>query len=345
MSCVNRRGARWSRPAAPEVGSRPAALHMTNHRAVIGAKRALLTALLLLALPAAAAQAQSVHAYKDGNGQWVFTDRGASTDRAQGDAFSLPRLPEALRVTVERSDAGAATRLTAVNECLCTVTLRIAITRSDLTDIPSGTIYPATLEPGSRQQILEARRSGDARPQLQYAWTVALGSPQAVHNPPRPYRAPFAIGTSYRVSQAYPDHITHVTPDSLYAVDVAVPDGTAVYAARAGTVINVRHDGFRGGTVSVMADQANLIEILHDDGTIAVYGHLHWDSIRVHIGQHVALGEYVADSGNTGFSSGPHLHFAVWRNGGDADVSVPVQFAGPGGVAVTPVTGMELTAY
>jgi murein DD-endopeptidase MepM/ murein hydrolase activator NlpD len=308
--------------------------------------RSILTALLLLAVPSGLLQAQSVHAYKDANGQWVFTDRGASVERPQGDAFTLPRPPEALRVTVERSDAGAATRLTAVNECLCVVTLRIAITHSDLADIPSGTIYPATtLEPGSRQQILEARHGGDARPQLEYNWTVALGSPQAAHNPLRPYRAPFAVGTSYRVSQAYPDHITHVTPESFFAIDIALPDGTAVYAARAGTVINVRHDGFRGGTVSVMADQANLIEILHDDGTIAVYGHLHWDSIRVRIGQHVALGEYIADSGNTGFSSGPHLHFAVWRNAGDADVSVPVQFAGPGGSAVTAVTGMELTAY
>jgi murein DD-endopeptidase MepM/ murein hydrolase activator NlpD len=307
--------------------------------------RSILTALFLLAVPSGLLQAQSVHAYKDANGQWVFTDRGASADLPRGDAFTQPRPREALRVTVERSDAGPATRLTAVNECLCVVTLRIAITHSDLADLPIGTIYPATLEPGSRQQILEARHNGDARPQLQYAWTVALGSPQAVHNPSRPYRAPFAVGTSYRVSQAYPDHVTHVTPDSLYAIDIALPDGTAVYAARAGTVINVRHDGFRGGTVSVMADQANLIEILHDDGTIAVYGHLHWDSIRVRIGQHVALGEYIADSGNTGFSSGPHLHFAVWRNAGDADVSVPVQFAGSGGTAVTPVTGMELTAY
>ena len=133
---------------------------MTHHRAVIGANRALRTALLLLALPAAAAQAQSVHAYKDANGQWVFTDRGASADYAQGDAFSLPRLPEALRVTVERSDAGAATRLTAVNECLCIVTLRIAITRSDLTDIPSGTIYPATLEPGARPSDVRSKRRG-----------------------------------------------------------------------------------------------------------------------------------------------------------------------------------------
>ena len=311
----------------------------------MSARRFILSALLVMALPAGMPQAQDVHAYRDASGQWVFTDRGTSTDSAHGDTYTLPRAPETLHVAVERSEVGAATRLIAVNECLCVITVRVAITQSDLADIPRGAHYPATLEPGARQVIVEAQHEESARPELQFTWSAALGSPQAAHNPPRPYRAPFAVGTTYRVSQAYPDRITHVTPDSVYAVDISMPDDTAVYAAREGTVINVRHDSFRGGTLAAMADQANLIEILHDDGTIAVYGHLHWDSIRVHIGQHVALGEYIADSGNTGFSSGPHLHFAVWRNAGEADVSVPVVFGGAGGTPVAPATGLQLTAY
>jgi murein DD-endopeptidase MepM/ murein hydrolase activator NlpD len=65
----------------------------------------------------------------------------------------------------------------------------------------------------------------------------------------------------------------------------------------------------------------------------------------VRVGEHVTRGQYIADSGNTGFTSGPHLHFAVIRNTGLEDVSVPVEFAGIGGVAVTPVTQMPLTAY
>ena len=135
-------------------------------------------------------------------------------------------------------------------------------------------------------------------------------------------------------------------PTAVYAVDFALPDGTAVYAAREGTVINVRHDSFRGSAPAAMADQANLIEILHDDGTIAVYGHLQWDSIRVRIGQRVALGEYIADSGNTGFSTGPHLHFAVWRNAGDGRCLRPSAVrAQRGHVRATAVTGTELTAY
>ena len=319
-------------------------MQIAAHRRASIAWRSILAG-LLLALPPGMPCAQSIHAYRDASGQWVFTDRGASNDGARVEALSVPRAMEAMRITVERSEVGAATRLTAANDCLCGVTVRVSITQSDLPDIPRGARYAATLEPGARQVIVEARHDEKARPEVQFTWSAALGSPQAAHHPQRPYRAPFTVGTSFRVSQAYLDHRTHVTPDSIYAVDISMPDGTAVCAAREGTVINVRHDSFRGGAAAAMADQANLIEILHDNGTIAVYGHLHWDSIRVRIGRHVALGEYIADSGNTGFSSGPHLHFAVWRNAGDADVSVPIQFAGPGGSSVTPATGLQLTAY
>jgi murein DD-endopeptidase MepM/ murein hydrolase activator NlpD len=60
---------------------------------------------------------------------------------------------------------------------------------------------------------------------------------------------------------------------------------------------------------------------------------------------HGSAALHIADSGSTGFTSGPHLHFAVVRNTGMEDVSVPIQFAGIGGVGVTPATQMPLTAY
>jgi len=74
---------------------------------------------------------------------------------------------------------------------------------------------------------------------------------------------------------------------------------------------------FRGG-VDRQRDggAANIVRILHDDGTHAVYAHLNWNSIRVRPGDHVERGEYIADSGNTGFSSGPHLHFEIRGSNG-----------------------------
>jgi len=304
-----------------------------------------LCAVVSLMLPGATLLAQEAYKYRDANGQWVFTDRAVSSAAAAGDTISRVHEPEALHIAVERSDTASSMQLIGVNNCGCVVTLRVSIVQSDFPELPKGASYHATLEPGARQTVVEAPRSSGAKADLQFVWKAALGSPQAVHSPPRPYRAPFAVGATFTVSQAYPTRITHVTPDSQYAVDIALPDGTPVYAARAGTVINVRHDSFRGAALPALLDQANVIEILHDDGTIAVYAHLHWDSIRVRIGQRIQLGEYIANSGNTGFTTGPHLHFAVWRNSGVADVSIPIEFAGIGGVPITPATSMPLTAY
>jgi murein DD-endopeptidase MepM/ murein hydrolase activator NlpD len=69
------------------------------------------------------------------------------------------------------------------------------------------------------------------------------------------------------------------------------------------------------------------------------------NSIRVVPGERIARGQYIADSGNTGFSTGPHLHFVVQRNRGGAIVSVPIQFAGRNGAAITVASGDEPTAY
>ena len=302
----------------------------------------------LCALPHGTLSAQTVYKQRDASGQWVYTDGAASPAAPPGATVSRTREnegAEGLRISLERVDSEDFVQLVGTNHCLCVITLRVTIAQSGFADLPSGARYLAKLAPGARQTVVQARRPEGANAQLRYSWTVALGSPDAVHNPPRPYRAPFALGATFTVSQAFPVRITHTSPDSAYAVDIALPDGTPVYAARGGTVINVRHDSFRGAALPEMLDQANVIEILHDDGTIALYAHLQWDSIRVRIGQHVQVGEYIANSGNTGFTTGPHLHFAVWRNAGAADVSIPIEFAGPGGSAVTPETNMPLTAY
>jgi murein DD-endopeptidase MepM/ murein hydrolase activator NlpD len=132
---------------------------------------------------------------------------------------------------------------------------------------------------------------------------------------------------------------------SAYAVDIEMPVGTQIYAARSGTVIEVASQFFEASNDPKRAARANVVRILHADGTMALYAHLNWDSIRVRPGQIVERGEYIADSGNTGFSTGPHLHFAVIRNGGLRQESLPVQFVRPSGGAAAAVTGEMLAAH
>lgn len=183
------------------------------------------------------------------------------------------------------------------------------------------------------------------QPEIRYRYTWITGDPMSEHRPEQPYRVPFAVATAFPVSQAFPDAITHTTPDSRFAVDITVPIGTGIYAARGGTVFEVTSTNFEGGIDPANAAAANLVQILHEDGTYAVYAHLNWNSIRVRPGDVVRRGEYIADSGNTGFSSGPHLHFAVLRNRGMGSESLPVVFEGANGTEVTPATGTELVAY
>jgi murein DD-endopeptidase MepM/ murein hydrolase activator NlpD len=286
---------------------------------------------------------QAAYKYRDVDGHWVFTDQpppaGVSSD-------TIKRTPQELKlnILVTRVEDADATRLVAVNGCLCTVTVTIAILKSDLAGLGAGATLRDTLEPRTQKTLARVAGSDNRKAGVVFKWSAALGSPYATHKPALPYRVPFDIGSTYVVTQAYPSQITHAA-DSRYAVDFALPDGTPVYAARDGIVINARHDFFHGAIDPVMLDQANVIEILHDDGSIALYAHLHWDSIRVRIGQKVARGEYIANSGNTGFTSGPHLHFAVVLNTGSEDVSVPVEFAAAAGSSTAALDGKPLTAY
>ena len=90
-------------------------------------------------------------------------------------------------------------------------------------------------------------------------------------------------------------------------IDLAVPTGTPVVAAAAGTVIVA---GWLGG-------YGNLVVVDHGNGFSTAYGHN--TSVAVGFGQSVAQGQLVAYSGNTGHSTGPHVHFEVRINGSPVD--------------------------
>lgn len=89
-------------------------------------------------------------------------------------------------------------------------------------------------------------------------------------------------------------------------IDIANAEGTPIYAAMAGTVID-------SGPASGFGQ---WIRIQHDDGTITVYGHM--STLGVSVGERVKAGQYIAGMGSMGFSTGTHLHFEVHPGGGAA---------------------------
>lgn len=89
-------------------------------------------------------------------------------------------------------------------------------------------------------------------------------------------------------------------------IDFATPVGTPVAATKSGVVTIADSSGWNGG-------YGKTILINHGDGLASRYGHL--SQVDVRVGEHVTQGEIIGYSGNTGRSTGPHLHFEVRING------------------------------
>lgn len=161
----------------------------------------------------------------------------------------------------------------------------------------------------------------------QFNWTP--GNMHAEHWDEYLYAKPYNPDQHYRVIQGFGGGWSHRGP-SKYAVDFGMPVGTPVHAARNGVVIDITERHNRGGAERRFGKYANFITILHDDDTTGEYYHLKQYGAAVDIGQHVKRGELIGYSGNTGFSSMPHLHFAVYRARSHGNFeSIPIKFAVP----------------
>ncbi|WP_298568178.1 M23 family metallopeptidase [Streptomyces luteogriseus] len=109
--------------------------------------------------------------------------------------------------------------------------------------------------------------------------------------------------------------------------DFAVPSGTQVVAAHGGTVVKAGGNGAGDGPA-----YGNAVVIKHGNGTYSQYAHL--SKVTVHVGQIVKTGQEIAKSGNTGNSSGPHLHFEIRTTPNYGSAVDPVKFLRAKGVTV-----------
>ena len=233
-------------------------------------------------------------------------------------------------------------RATNLKEFPITYTMRVR-TRGLTIDGPK--TVTGTLEGEQSQLVMVLREekkqnSGDYR--VFCEWTI--GDKDANHDDDLLYRFPYADEKSYRVLQGYGSRFSH-TGLEKYAIDFKMDVGTPIHAARSGVVARVVESNDKGCWEDGCGKFANYMVVLHDDGTTGEYYHLKKDGALIDVGERVIAGQKIALSGNTGHTTMPHLHFAVYRAASWGNTqSIPVRFLSADGVVSSPRSGRRYEA-
>jgi murein DD-endopeptidase MepM/ murein hydrolase activator NlpD len=205
-----------------------------------------------------------------------------------------------------------------------TVTFEMELANLSCThEIPCTITFP----PRSHSEAFSlAPKVADKDSSWSYTYYATWGRLDVVHDDSAVYILPFAVGTAYPVSQGYEGTFSHTGGDR-YSIDFRMPVGTPVHCARDGEVVGVKDDSDTGGPEKKFEWDANYVLVRHSDGTLGHYVHLMKGGCRVKVGQRVKAGDWIALSGNTGFTTGPHLHFAVFKaHDGKNRETIPVRY-------------------
>ncbi len=211
-------------------------------------------------------------------------------------------------VYYENIDGGAA--IFVDNEGYCPYTLELTMELENMEADKPVTMFEVIPEQTRKMQIAELkikdRMYGSSfNFRSTFYWGNAMEKPKTDFV----YQLPYQKGESYYMSQGYNGDFSHQGKNSL---DFTMPEGTKLCAARDGVVVEIKEDSDRNCANESCKDDANRIIIYHEDGTFAEYAHLQKRGSLVNPGDRIRKGQVIGRSGNTGFTSGPHLHFEVF---------------------------------
>ena len=135
-----------------------------------------------------------------------------------------------------------------------------------------------------------------------------------IQNSDSPYVLPWEIGKTFVMGQVNCSDYSHNGSYSQFAYDIPMSIGTNLVAVQSGKVVGLGEDfeDIQDGVIDIsLRDKANYISIEHPDGTRASYVHLTINGALKSVDDKVIQGEVIALSGNSGWSSEPHLHFQL----------------------------------
>ena len=228
-------------------------------------------------------------------------------------------------------------RATNLREFPITFTLRVR-TRDLVADGPR--TVTATLDGEQSRLIMKLRdEGGDRKGKYRISCDWTIGDKDALHDDDLLYLLPYENGKSYRVLQGYGSRFSHRGLEQ-FAVDFNMSVGTPVHAARSGVIARIEESHNKGCWQDGCGAYANYIVVLHNDGTTGEYYHLQQNGALVEVGDNIAAGQKIGLSGNTGHTTMPHLHFAVYRAAEWGNTqSIPVRFLSSAGIVHDPRRG------
>jgi murein DD-endopeptidase MepM/ murein hydrolase activator NlpD len=213
--------------------------------------------------------------------------------------------------------------LTNCTEATITVTMNLA-------NMAASAVLPLTVDAKGRSRFeVVTIQAIDPRQSFHYSYEYRWrpGKRSGVMSSSFAYALPYVDETHWVVQGPLGAFSHQAGSGSDNAIDFAMPIGSKVCAAREGTVVALWQDSDIGGANPTNRPYANYVVIGHEDGTFGEYYHLKKNGVLVGLGQKVKMHDAIALSGNTGFSSGPHLHFGVFCNlDGTNRMTIPIQF-------------------
>lgn len=157
-----------------------------------------------------------------------------------------------------------------------------------------------------------------------YTYSVGFGdSNQKEYDKDFTYYLPFEKGSSFGLHQGYNGSFSHQDENAL---DFTMPVGTPITAVRDGVVVKVVESNVLVCPKKECAKYNNYLLIYHSDGTFAEYTHIKKNGVLVNVGDKITQGQIIANSGNTGWSSGPHLHLVIFLERTKSRETIPTKF-------------------
>ena len=225
-------------------------------------------------------------------------------------------------ISYERTDNGYT--ILAKNKEYCAVSIKLMLTLNNLRSSEGNNKVFVIPAQSKAFVITTLNRTNRSSYSFKYEYNSTYGDHyQSEHDETYVYHLPYSSSSSYLLFQGYNGATTHKGKNAL---DFTMPVGTKIHAARAGTVVKVIKHNTKNCKHKDCVKYNNLIMILHEDGTLAEYVHLKQNGSLVKVGDTVARGQHIAYSGNTGFSSGPHLHFEVFKAGNGTKKTLQTKF-------------------